>query len=389
MRIGIEAQRLLRPHKHGMDIVAMETIRALSTSRQHEFVVFVKPDSDRAGLPDAPNLEYVELAGGPYPVWEQYALPKAIKQYGIDLLHCTANTAPLRCSVPMVLTLHDIIFLENQPLLHGSWYQRFGNQYRRWNVPQIVSKCERIVTVSDFERQRIIEHLALDPDRIVTVWNAVSEQFKVINDDQQLASIRSRYNLPPEFVFFLGNTDPKKNVRNVLEALVLLKKQGQLTLPVVISNLSADSLHSILSEIDGQLLINDLILCGYIPNNELPMVYNAATAFLCPSLRESFGLPILEAMACGTPVLTSNTSSMPEVAGDAALLVDPTSSEAIATALNQLIQQPKLRADLIDKGINRADMFSWKSAAAKLLNVYEAALYAQPIQNLVQAVVTP
>ena len=370
MRIGIEAQRLLRPHKHGMDIVALETIRALTNFKEHEFIVFVKPDADRKGLPNSPNIQFVELPGGPYPVWEQYALPKAIHQYGIDLLHCTANTAPLNCPVPLLVTLHDIIFLETQPLMAGSWYQRFGNQYRRWNVPRIVRSCERIITVSNFERQRIIDHLHLDPSRVVAIWNAVSEQFRVIDDQEQIDTIRQKYKLPKEFIFFLGNTDPKKNVRGVLKSLLLLKNQGQLSLPVVISNLPAPALNDILTEIGGQSLADDIILCGYIPNYILPFIYNAATIFLCPSLRESFGLPILEAMASGTPVLTSTTSSMPEVAGNAALLVDPTSIEEMADGINQLIQKPGLRTDLRQKGLQRATLFSWEATAGKLLDVY-------------------
>ncbi|MBN8821451.1 MULTISPECIES: glycosyltransferase family 1 protein [unclassified Spirosoma] len=374
MRIGIEAQRLLRPHKHGMDIVALETIRALTNFKEHEFIIFVKPDVDRNGLPNSPNVRFVELSGGPYPVWEQYTLPKAINQYGIDLLHCTANTAPLNCSVPLLVTLHDIIFLETQPLMAGSWYQRFGNQYRRWNVPRIVRSCERIITVSNFERQRIIDHLHLDPSRVVAIWNAVSEQFRVINDQEQIDMVRQKYKLPKEFIFFLGNTDPKKNVRGVLKSLLLLKKQGQLTLPVVISNLPASALSDILTEIGGQSLVDDIILCGYIPNYILPFIYNAATIFLCPSLRESFGLPILEAMASGTPVLTSTTSSMPEVAGNAALLVDPTSVEEMAEGINQLILKPSLRSDLRRKGLQRATLFSWEATAGKLLDVYAQAV---------------
>jgi glycosyltransferase involved in cell wall biosynthesis len=382
MRIGIEAQRLLRPHKHGMDIVAMETIRALATSEQHEFVVFVKPDTDHDGLPDSPNLKFVELPGGPYPVWEQYALPQAVRKYGLDLLHCTANTAPLRYGAPLVLTLHDIIFLESQPMLHGSWYQRFGNQYRRWNVPKIVSKCDTIVTVSDFERHRIVEHFKLDPNRVTTIWNAVSNQFRIIEDNSQIDSIREVYHLPEEFIFFLGNTDPKKNVRGVLNALLLLKIQGELTLPIVISNLSAAALDAMLTELNAQLLADDIILCGYVPNSTLPLIYNAATVFLCPSLRESFGLPILEAMACGTPVITSTTSSMPEVAGNAALLVDPTSAEDMAHQLWNLIQDPILRAELRIRGLERAALFSWESTASKLLDVYADVLLPQPLQAI-------
>lgn len=370
MRIGIEAQRLLRPHKHGMDIVALETIRALANQPDHEYVVFVKPDVARYSLPHAPNMTIVELPGGPYPVWEQYALPNAIRQYGLDLLHCTANTAPLRSAVPMVVTLHDIIFLENR-ITGGTWYQRLGNLYRRWNVPRVMADCARIVTVSDYERQRIIEHLRIAPERVVTVHNAVSPQFQVVNEPAALAQVRVQYRLPESFIFFLGNTDPKKNVRNVLRSLLLLKQRGQLPLPLVMSNVSESYVNGLLTELGAAALADDIVLSGYVPNTTLPLLYNAATVFLCPSLRESFGLPILEAMACGTPVLTASTSAMPEVAGDAALLADPASVDDMASQLHRLLTQPGLRADLRQRGLERAKLFSWQNTAQQLLSVYE------------------
>jgi len=370
MRIGIEAQRLLRSHRHGMDIVALETIAALASNPQHEYVVFAKPDTNRQGLPTVPHVKIVELPGGPYPVWEQYALPKAARQYNVDILHCTANTAPLRCPVPLVVTLHDIIFLE-KAIVGGNAYQRFGNLYRRWNVPRVMATASRIVTVSDFERQRIIDHLHIDPDRVVTVHNAVSQQFRVIDDADALSRVRVQYNLPVEFIFFLGNTDPKKNVPNVLRALLQLKRNGQLTLPLVMSNVSAEYVNAVLAEIGGQSLTNDIILSGYIPNTTLPLVYNAATVFLCPSLRESFGLPILEAMACGTPVLTASTSAMPEVAGHAALLANPASVTDMADGIHKLLTQAGLRADLRRRGLERAAFFSWQNTARRLISLYE------------------
>ncbi|AQG80778.1 glycosyltransferase family 4 protein [Spirosoma montaniterrae] len=370
MRIGIEAQRLLRPHKHGMDIVALEALRALVQHPEHEFFVFVKPDTARAGLPTAPNLTLIELPGGPYPIWEQYALPKAVRDYNLDLLHCTANTAPVRCSVPVVLTLHDIIFLE-KAVVGGNWYQRLGNLYRRWNVLNVVKTAHQIITVSDFERQRIIDHMHIDPARIVTIHNAVSPAFRLVDEPARLADVRVRYKLPDQFIFFLGNTDPKKNVPNVLKALLLLKKRGQLSLPFVMSNVSRAYVEGLLNSIGGQTLSENIILSGYIPNAELPLVYNCATVFMCPSLRESFGLPILESMACGTPVLTASTSAMPEVAGDAALLADPASPRAMADQLHRLLTDAGLRADLRRRGLARAAGFSWQHTACKLLEVYK------------------
>lgn len=370
MTIGIEAQRLLRPHKHGMDIVAVETIRALAAHSQHNFLVFAKPDTAREGLPAAPNIRIVELPGGAYPVWEQYALPKAVGQYGVDLLHCTANTAPLRPNAPLVLTLHDIIFLE-KAIVGGNWYQRLGNLYRRWNVPRVVKRADCIVTVSHYERQRIIEHLRVDPARVVTVHNAVSRQFQVIEDMGLVERVRAQYKLPNEFIFFLGNTDPKKNVVGVLKALLLLKQRRQLTLPFVMANVAQEYVEGVLAQIGGQALAGDIHLCGYIPNTVLPVVYNAATVFLCPSLRESFGLPILESMACGTPVLTASTSAMPEVAGDAALLADPASPDAMAVQLERLLTHSDLRADLRAKGLDRAALFSWENTAEQMVEVYK------------------
>ena len=380
MRIGFEAQRLLRPHKHGMDIVALETLHALAELGEHELVVFTKPAPESAptdqispvsrptDIPASPGVSVVELTG-PYPIWEQMALPNALKNQRLDLLHCTANTAPLRSSVPVVLTLHDIIFLE-KAVVGGTWYQRFGNVYRRWNVPRVVKTSARILTVSNFERQRIIDHLHLDPARVTTVHNAVSRQFRVITNAELLTSVRTQYALPEQFIFFLGNPDPKKNVPNVLRALLLLKQRGQLTLPLVMANVTEAYVQGVLAQIGGQVLTSDIILCGYIPNTVLPVVYNLATVFLCPSLRESFGLPILEAMACGTPVLTASTSAMPEVAGDAALLADPASPTDMAQQLYRLLTDPALCADLRQRGLARSALFSWQNTAKQLVQIY-------------------
>lgn len=381
MRIGFEAQRLLRPHKHGMDIVALETLHALAQHPEHELVVFTKPAPKMASavqqgtkattgeIPTSTNVAVVELTG-PYPVWEQMALPNALGNQRLDVLHCTANTAPLRSVVPLVLTLHDIIFLE-KAVVGGTWYQRLGNVYRRWNVPRVVKTSARILTVSHFERQRIIDHLDVDPARVTTVHNAVSRQFRVITDAALLATVRTQYALPEQFIFFLGNPDPKKNVPNVLRALLLLKQRGQLTLPLVMANVTPAYVQGVLAQIGGQALSSDIVLCGYIPNTVLPVVYNLATFFLCPSLRESFGLPILEAMACGTPVLTASTSAMPEVAGDAALLADPSSPDDMANQLYRLLMDEDLCAELRQRGLARAALFSWKNTAKQLIQIYE------------------
>ena len=158
MIIGIEAQRIFRTKKHGMDMVALELIRNLQRiDQKNEYVIFVKPDEDRQVIKESANFRIVELGGGPYPIWEQIALPRAAKKMGCDILHCTSNTAPVFSRVPLVITLHDIIYLESISLLKkgGTWYQKLGNMYRRWVVPPVVKKAKKVITVSHFEKDRI------------------------------------------------------------------------------------------------------------------------------------------------------------------------------------------------------------------------------------------
>lgn len=379
LRIGIEAQRLFRAHKHGMDIVALELIKQLQLLDQHnEYFIFVKPDVDNQVLPEAANFRIVEVAGGPYPSWEQWALPRAARAAGVQLLHCTSNTAPLRLTMPLVLTLHDIIYLEGLSLRLGSWYQRFGNLYRRWNVPRVVAGCRRVLTVSEFERGRILAGLPLPAGRVQVVYNGVGEQFRPIPDGICRAG-RQRLGLPERFLFFLANTDPKKNFRGVLRALALLRQQGRLSCKCVILDFEEAALQALLAEIGAPELRADIVRYGYVPHAELPLIYNLAEIFLYPSLRESFGLPLLEAMACGTPVITSSTSAMPEIAGDAALLIDPTQPAALAAAIAALQNDPIRRAALHERGLLRARQFSWAHTARQVIEIYEQVAAPAPL----------
>ena len=169
MKIGIEAQRIFREKKHGMDMVALELIRNLQLiDTENEYVIFVKPDKDRDVIKETPNFRIVELGGGFYPLWEQIALPRAARKNDCRILHCTSNTAPLFTSVPLMVTLHDIIYMESSYLKilkgTGTWYKKFGNVYRRIVVPAIIRKSLGIITVSDFEKKRIAKFFGIEND---------------------------------------------------------------------------------------------------------------------------------------------------------------------------------------------------------------------------------
>ena len=374
MRIGIEGQRLFRKKKHGMDMVALELIKNLQLiDKKNEYVIFVKPDEDRGCIPSVPNFKIVELSGGPYPTWEQFALPRAAKKEGCQLLHCTSNTGPVFSKVPLLTILHDIIYMESIMLFKkgGTWYQKLGNVYRRWVVPPVVRKSLRITTVSNFEKQRIADFFNLDNKKLITVYNGVGEHFKKITDTKTLQTAKEKYQLPERFMFFLGNTDPKKNTPNVLKAFAEFNETSAVKYKLVMLDYEESALQSILNEIGQPNMRPDIHLTGYVVNTDLPAIISQCTIFLYPSLRESFGIPILEGMACGVPVITSNTSSMPEVAGDAALLVNPANSNEIKAAIEKILNNEELRRQLIEKGIERASNFSWKIMAENYLKLYQ------------------
>jgi glycosyltransferase involved in cell wall biosynthesis len=380
MKIGIEGQRLFREKKHGMDMVALELIRELQKiDKKNEYVVFVKPDVDKC-LQESENFKIVELGGGPYPTWEQFALPKAAREHGCDILHCTSNTAPINTKVPLVVILHDIIYLESVSVFKkdGTWYQKFGNLYRRYVVPRVIKKSKKIVTVSHFEKNRIREFFGWpeSDNRLVAIYNGVSEHFRKIDDQEELKRVKEKYNLPDKFFFFLGNTDPKKNTKGVLKAYSDFRKTWKENIQLVMLDFDLNVLQNMLAEIGDKSLIDNILLTGYVVNTDLPAIYNLCEIFLYPSLRESFGIPMLEAMRCGTPVITSNTSSMPEVSGEAALIVDPYKPEQITEAMQKFLTNPDLKEEFVQKGFKQSIKFSWKAMAEENVKLYEE-VYSQ------------
>lgn len=355
-----------------MDLVILELLLQLQKlPTRHHYYVFVNEDEDTEALQPSDNLFIIKLPKSPYPIWEQWHLPRAVKQYNIDLLHTTSNTAPISTSVPLLITLHDIIYMEKIDLKNGTWYQRFGNIYRRWNVPIVAKKAQHLITVSGFEKERIDSFFKFPADKVIVVHNGVRPHFQPVEQTAAWVALEN-FNLPPEFILFLGNTDPKKNLKNVILAFQAFLKETNSSIKMVMPDFGEENLNELLVSIKAQEIRKNIFLTGYIPNEILPNIYSVAKFFLYPSLRESFGLPILEAMACGCPVITSDTSSMPEVAGSAALLVDPKDVNSIKNAMVNLMNEEEVREKLITAGMDRAAEFSYSKAAEKLLRIYDS-----------------
>lgn len=368
MKIGIEAQRIFRQNKHGMDYVVLQEILELQKMDRHnEYFVFVAPGPDVC-VKDTPNFHIIEVGGGFYPLWEQWSLPRAAREARVELLHCTSNTAPLFCSIPLILTLHDIIFLEPRDKGNSSLYQNMGWLYRRLVVPRILGKCRRIITVSDFEKQNIINRLQLPKKQVEMIYNGYNDWFRPMEDPD---CVFGKYMRERGYLFFLGNTDPKKNTERTLIAYSRYLERSNVKRPLLMADLDRHYLNDIISRNHIENIRQHIEMPGYIVNSDLPYVYSAAFAFLYTSLRESFGIPLLEAMACGTPVVTSNTSSMPEIGGKDAILVNPESPEEICEQLLRLETDKAYYQQQVQVGLQRSKLFSWKFTAEQLLSLYE------------------
>lgn len=368
MRIGIEAQRIFRKNKHGMDFVVLQEIKELQKmDTPHEYFVFVKPGVDRC-IESSEHVHIIEVNCPSYPLWEQWALPRAARKAGVDILHCTSNTAPIWCDIPLVLTLHDIIFLEPRDKKNKSLYQNLGYFYRRWDVPRILKKCRRIITVSDFELGNIKKKLQLPDSQLKMIYNGYNEWFRPIESNKQQYR---KYIADAGYFFFLGNTDPKKNTERTLVAYAKYLEQSEVKRPLLMADLDQEYLNGIIERNGIEAIRDHIVIPGYIINSDLPYIYNNAFAFLYTSLRESFGIPLLEAMACGTPVITSNTSSMPEIAGHDAILINPESSDEIALKMLQLERDTDFYQRQMAVGLERAKLFSWRKTTENLLRLYE------------------
>ena len=337
----------------------------------NEYYIFVKAGEDVC-LSESENFKIIEVKGVTYADWEQYHLPKAMRQYNIDLAHFTSNTTPLSINIPYILTLHDIIFLETLPW-KGTAYQKLGSVYRRYIVPSVSRKALKILTVSNFEKINIQRVLGQSDSRVQTVYNGLSPLFSEKKEKKATENTLLKYMIPDQYIFFLGNMAPKKNMFNVLKAYRNYCWRNDEPLPLVVAESNQKQIKKMLIELGSENMMGQIVLPGYISHQELSILYQNSSLFLYPSLRESFGLPILEAMASSIPVITSNVSAMPEIAGNAAHLVDPLKVEEILKGIEKILGDKVYAKNLIEKGLERSELFSWENTAIETLAVYREA----------------
>ena len=283
-----------------------------------------------------------------------------------DLLH-VQYTAPPLAPCPVVATIHDLSF-EHLPetFKRRSWMQL------RLTVRRTARRAAHVIAPSEFTRRDLIETYGLDPGRVTAIPLAAAAHFRPVDDRREVERVRRRYRLGGEYVLAVGSIQPRKNLSRLVRAYSLLRRErGRSNLPqLVLAGKQAWLYGETLEAIEEEGVGGSVILTGYVSEADLPALYTGALCFVYPSYFEGFGLPPLEAMSCGAPVLTGNLTSLPEVVGDAGLAVDPFDTGALAGALARLIDDDALRADLRARGLQRARSFDWRDTARMTLQVY-------------------
>jgi glycosyltransferase involved in cell wall biosynthesis len=363
VRIGIDARKL---HDFGIGTYIRNLLRELAHIDQTtEYVLFCKPDDTEIAGGFGRNFRAVPEAAGRYSVAEQLTLPLAAWRERLDLFHAPHYVLPVLTPSRSVVTIHDCIHL-----MFPEYLSRVGHAYAYASLWTAAHKSDRIFTVSEQSKRDILKFFSVPPEKIVVTPNAIDDRFSVSPSQEHLEQIRERYQLSHAYLLYVGNIKPHKNLERLIEAFHLVRSQGRPELELLIIGDEMSRMQSLRRTVHRLQLHRYVRVLGFVPDTTLAVLYRLASVFVFPSLYEGFGLPPLEAMASGTPVVTSNVSSLPEVVGDAAVLVDPYSPEAIAEGILAVLRSSHLRDDLRERGLNRVKAYSWRRSAERVREVY-------------------
>ncbi len=371
MRVGFLTYALERPLA-GIGRYAVELARALAAREDGLEIVLLTAGGPGplAGL----GLRQVSLPGcrllPGLITLGNLLIPILARRLRLDIVHDTTGVTPLALGAGgarTVVTVHDVI-----PWSFPGVSTTLDTViYRRW-LPWVLPRVDGILTVSECSRADLTRYLHIPPDRIHNTSEGVADAYRPATESA-IAQVRARYGLSAPYILYVGSVEERKNLRGVLQAYARLRQRG-LACSLAIVGAAKWKYDGIMRTLADLQLADEVVFTGYVPDDDLPVLYSGAAVFAFPSLYEGFGLPALEAMACGTPVVAANTSSLPEVVGDAALTVDPADVEALAEAMGRVLADEALRQELRDKGLGRARQFTWQRAAERTVAVYRALL---------------
>lgn len=369
MRIGIDA-RLVYYSQAGISQYTLRLIQGLAESsgtpsnRENEFFI-LQSRKDKRIIVDQPNFKRVPLWTPSHHRLEQFTLRFEISGLNLDVLHSPDFIPPFRRNCKSIITIHDLAFLLYPHFLTQESARYYGQ------IDEAVKQTDHIIAVSESTKRDTIRLLGAPEHKVTVIYESANPIYRPVHDRELLAQTKSKYHIAGDFILFVSTIEPRKNLSTLLRAYrQLLDSYGAEAKLVVVGRrgwLSED----VFTLVDELKLTDDVLFLGRVPIEDLLYLYNAAQLLVQPSFYEGFGLPPLEAMACGTPVVISNVSSLPEVVGDAGLLVDPENASEITVAISRILNDEALRAELTAKGLKRAQCFSWEKTARQTLELYQ------------------
>ena len=375
MRIGIDYTAAIH-QQAGIGRYTRGLVEVLAElGGKHEYVLFVAggktqvPDF-RLKIPDNFRVRRAPLSDRFWTImWHRLRLPLPVDLFTgpVDVFHSPDYVLPPLRRGRKLVTIHDLSFLRYPEGAEPSL-----RRYLSRAVPHAVSQADLVLADSQNTRQDIIELLGVTPGKVEVLYPGVDDRFRSLKDEELLQRVRDLYGLSSPFILSLGTLEPRKNLILLLDAYAALGAAGDMSHKLVIAGGKGWLYEGLFRKVQELSLEKEVIFLGFVADEDLPALYNLAEVFVFPSLYEGFGLPPLEAMACGTPVITSRSSSLPEVVGEAGLMVSSTDSEALAQAMRSALDDPTVREDLARKGVQQAQKFSWQKAGQKLLTIYQS-----------------
>ncbi len=374
-RIGINAQKLSTSesyHAAGSSRYVYSLLRELrALDPPEQFVAYlgqVDPPPDLAPterfLPR--RATWPTVRPSVRIAWEQLVLPRWARHDRVTLLHGPVNALPIAWSGASVVTILDLTFV-----LLPRAFNRANRLYLRWMAAFAAARANRVIAISEATRQDIIRHLRVPAERVQRIYCGVESRFRPI-ENGELRDFRELHGLKDGFILYLATIEPRKNLIRLIDAYGELRRRGSTSRSLVLAGGPGWGVETIVSHVHEAGLTESVRFVGFVPEREIPLWYNAADLFVYPSEYEGFGLPALEALACGTPVVASNRSSLPEVVGKAGVLVDPTDTRAMADAMQRVLEDERLQSRLSAAGPEQARPFTWRRMAEETLAVYRA-----------------
>ncbi len=369
MEIGIDASRTVYKQKTGTEYYSYNLIKNLiKLDRKNEYILYSRNPLTKyfQNLPENFKNKIIYFPR----FWTQIRLSVEMLLNKPDLLFIPSHTIPIIHPKKTVVTCHDVGF-RNYP----SSYSKFQLWHLEFTTKKAVLWAEKIIAVSKSTKQDLIDIYGAKPEQIEVVYEGFTNKlYHPIKDRNKIKEVLKKYNIPEKYVLFVGRLEERKNIPRLINAFNIIKKEKGIRHKLVLVGKKGYKFEQIINIIDKLRLKDKIVLTGYIPEQDLPYIFSDADLFVLPSLYEGFGIPILEAFACGCPVATSNVSSMPEVAGKAAILFNPQKTDEIAQAVYKIISDDALKNNLIEKGFNQCKKFSWQKCAQETLEVLEETL---------------